>query len=130
MDRGTHASAQVGGAGVDVAKLGAEQEVLARLSLDRVSDSLNATGKALKDGKDIATILHGNDTELIFLIDPDKEGLGIIVEDTTTLRPITLHTSNLQIWVSRHEEEVVINKLLANLLIHASQRVIVASKIA
>jgi hypothetical protein len=129
MDRGTHASAQVGGAGVDVAKLGAEQEVLARLGLDRVSNSLNATGKALKNSKDISAILHGDDAELIFLIDPNKEGFGIIVEDATTLRPVTLHASNLEIWVSRHEEEVVIHKLLTDLLIHASQRVIVASKI-
>lgn len=34
VDGGSHASAQVGWAGVDVAELGGQQEVLARLSLD------------------------------------------------------------------------------------------------
>ena len=42
MDGGPHASAQVGGAGVDVAKLGGEHEVLAALSLYGVADSLDA----------------------------------------------------------------------------------------
>ena len=42
VDRGSHASSQVGWAGVDVAELGGEQEVLAALSLDRVTDSLDA----------------------------------------------------------------------------------------
>ena len=43
MDGGPHASAQVGGAGVDVAELLGQLEVLARLSLDAVTDSLDAT---------------------------------------------------------------------------------------
>jgi len=129
VDGGSHASAQVGGAGVDVAELGAEKEVSARLGLDGVTDSLDATSKTLENRQDITTILHGNDTELIFLIDPDQEGLGIIVEDATALRPVTLHTSNLQVGVTRHEEEVIVNQLLANLLVHASQGVVRASKI-
>ena len=43
VDRGPHASAQVGGAGVDVAELLGQLEVLARLSLNTVLDSLDAT---------------------------------------------------------------------------------------
>ena len=43
VDRGPHASAQVGGAGVDVAELLRQLEVLARLSLDAFLDSLDAT---------------------------------------------------------------------------------------
>jgi len=92
VDRGAHAGAQVGGARVDVSKLGGDLEVLARFSLDGISDSLDTLGKTLKDTLDITALLHGNDTELILLIDPDQEGLGGIVEDTTTLGPVTLHT--------------------------------------
>jgi hypothetical protein len=114
---------------VDVAELGAEQEVLSGLGLDRVSDSLDAAGKALKDSKDITAVLHGDDAKLILLIDPDKEGLGIIVEDATALGPVTLHASHLQVRVPGHEEEVVIHKLLADLLIHASERIVLSSKI-
>ena len=130
VDGGTHASAQVGGARVNVTELGGEQEVLARFSLDGFTDSGNTLGESLEDSLDITSLLHGDDTELIFLIDPDQEGLGIVVEDTTALGPVTLHTGNLQVGITRHEEEVVINQLLAGGLIHASQGVVFAGKIA
>jgi len=129
VDRGPHASAQVGWAGVDVAKLGGDLEVLARLSLDRVLHSLDATCQSLKDALDVTTLLHGDDAELILLVDPDKEGLGVVVEDATALGPVTLHTSNLQVGVTRHEEEVVVDELLADLLVHASQGVVGTSQV-
>ena len=43
VDGSPHASTKVGGAGVDVAELLGQLEVLARLSLDAVTDSLDAT---------------------------------------------------------------------------------------
>jgi len=130
VDRGPHASTQVGGAGVDVAELLRQLEVLARLSLDTVLDSLDATGQPLEDTLDITTLLHGDDTSLILLIDPDQEGLSLVVEDATALGPVTLHTSNLQVGVTRHEEEVVVDELLADGLIHTSQGVVVTSQIS
>merc|ERR1712173_300467 len=129
MDRGPHTSTQVGGARVDVTILGIQAEVLSRFLLDRVSDSLDTSCKSLKDTLDISTLLHGDDSELILFIDPDEEGLGIIVEDTSALGPVSLHTSNSKVSVSRDKEEVVINKLLSALLIHASQGVVFTSKI-
>ena len=129
VDGGAHAGAQVGGAGVDVAELGAEEEFLAGLGLDGVTDGLDTAGKTLEDAQDIAAALHGDDTELILLVDPDQEGLGVVVEDATALGPVALHTGDLQVRVSGHEEEVVIDELLADLLIHASQGVVVASKV-
>merc|ERR1711936_1508248 len=57
------------------------------------------------------------------------EGLLCVVEDATTLRPVTLHTGNGQVPVSRDKEEVVVNQLLADLLVHASQRVVVSGKV-
>jgi len=129
VDGGTHASAQVGGAGVDVAELGGEQKVLAGLSLDGVTDGLDATGKTFKDTLDVTTLLHGDDTELILLVDPDQEGLVSVVEDTTALGPVALHTSDLQVGVTRHEEEMVIDELLADLLVHAGQGVVGTSQV-
>merc|ERR1719273_1983794 len=71
VDGGTHTSTQVGGARVDITEFGADLEVLSRFSLNGISDTL-----------DITSLLHGNDTELILLVDPDKEGLVLVVEDT------------------------------------------------
>ena len=97
VDGGSHASAQVGGARVDVSVLLGQSVVLARLSLDGLLDSLDATGQAGEHSLDITSLLHGDDSGLVLLIDPQKEGLGVIVEDSTTLGPVTLHTSNLEI---------------------------------
>merc|ERR1719186_2434714 len=97
VNGGPHASSQVGGAGVDITVLGVKHEVLSRLCLHAVSNCLDATGKTVKDSPDISSFLHGDNTELIFLIDPGEEGLVLVVEDSTTLRPITLHTSNSQV---------------------------------
>merc|ERR1719192_2668543 len=130
MDRGTHTSSQVGGAGVDKSVLLRESIVLSRFSLYRVSNSLDTTSKAFEDTLNISSLLHGDDTGLIFFIDPEKECFGIIVEDTTTLRPVTFHTSNSKVTISAHEEEVIINKLLANLFIHTSERIVFSSKIS
>merc|ERR1719195_1443134 len=71
----------------------------------------------------------GGDVGLVLLVDPHEEGLGVIVEDSTALRPVTLHTSNSQVSVSRHEEEVVINKLLPDGLVHASEGIVGASEV-
>jgi len=129
MDRGTHASSKIGGAGVDVSVLLREGKVLAALSLDRVSDSLDSTGKTREDSLDIASLLHGDDSHLVLLVDPEKEGLGSVVEDSTALWPVTLHTSNGKVTVSTDKEEVIINKLLTDSLIHTSERVVVTSKV-
>merc|ERR1719318_1812123 len=129
VDRGPHASTKVGWAGVDVTKPLIKAEVLARLLLDRVLDSLDTLSEPLKDLLHISSHLHGDDTELILLVDPDEESLFVIVEDATTLRPVTLHSSNGQVPVSGDKEEVVVNELLADLFVHASQRVVVSGKI-
>jgi len=130
VDGGSHASSKIGWARVDVSVLFGEGIVLARLSLDGISDSLDSTGKTSEDSLDVSSLFHGDDTGLILLIDPHKEGLGVIVEDSTTLGPVTLHTSNSQVTVSRDEEEMVINKLLTDSLVHASEWVVLASKIS
>ena len=86
-------------------------------------------GQSFEYTLDITTLLHGDDSKLILFIDPDKECFGCVVEDTTALWPVTLHTSYLQVWISRHEEEVIIDQLLSDLLVHASQWVVFTSKI-
>merc|ERR1719170_40237 len=130
VDGGPHASAQVGGAGVDVSVLLGAGVVLASLSLDGISDSLDAAGKTSEDTLDISSLLHGDDAGLVLLVDPHEEGLGVIVEDSTALGPVTLHTSNGQVSVSADEEEVVINELLSDSLIHTSEWIVLASKIS
>merc|ERR1719153_1072931 len=115
---------------LDVAVLLGQGEVLAALSLDGVPDGLDATGKTGEDALDVATLLHGDDPHLVLLVHPQQEGLGLVVEDATALGPVTLHTGGNEVAVSRHEEEVVVNELLADLLVHSGQGVVGAGKVA
>merc|ERR1719445_2284384 len=130
MDGGTHTSSKIGWAGVDVSILFRKSIYLSRFSLYRLFNSFDSTSKTLKDTLDIASLLHGNNPGLIFLIDPEEESLCCIVEDSTALWPVTLHTSNGKIWVSTDKEEVIINKLLADFFIHTSKRIVASSKIS
>jgi hypothetical protein len=38
----------------------------------------------------VGALLHGNDTQLILLIDPDKERLFFVVEDASSIRPVSV----------------------------------------
>jgi len=58
---------------------------------------LDATGEAIKDRPDVPALLHGDDAELVLLVDPGEEGLLLVVEDAPPLRPVTLHPSGDQI---------------------------------
>ena len=55
---------------------------------------LSSTAKALKYSSDVSTRLHRNDAELILLIDPDKESLGIVMEDTSAFGPVTIEATS------------------------------------
>merc|ERR1719215_735698 len=129
VDGGPHACAQVGGARVDVSVLLGAGVILASLSLDGSSDSSDAAGEASEDTLDISSLLHGDDAGLVLLVDPHEEGLGGVVEDSTALGPVTLHTSDSQVAVSGDEEEVVIHKLLPDGLVHAGEGVVGASEV-
>merc|ERR1712012_742747 len=129
VNRCPHASTKVGGAGVDVAEPLIQAEVLARLLLHRVLDSLDTLGEPGEHFFHISSLLHGDDAELVLFVHPDKESLVLVVEDTTTLGPVTLHTGNSKVPVARDEEEVVVNELLTDLLVHSGQWVVVTSKV-
>merc|ERR1712156_57785 len=115
---------------MNITKFWRDLEILARFSLYWIPNSLDTPGEAFKDTLDITTLLHGNDTELILFINPDEESFILVMENTTALWPVTFHTSNLQVGITRHEEEVVINELLADSFIHTSQGVVVTSQIS
>ena len=75
------------------------------------------------------TFLHRDDPKLIFFINPDKESLGSVVENTSAFRPVPLHASGDQVLVAGDEKEVVIDQLLPVGFGHTQQRVVLASKV-
>jgi len=112
-----HSCAEVSGARCDVTKMFIVSELGDGL------DVSSGTGETLEDLEDVGALLHGNDAELVLFVDPDEESLGVVVEDTTTTRPIAVQARSLQEAIAFLEEEVVSNKLLLVLLAHALERV-------
>jgi hypothetical protein len=119
----THTGTEVGWAGGDVTQVGVVLELGDLLNL------LRGNGESLEDLTDVGALLHGDDSELILLIDPDEEGLGIVVVDTTGLWPLSLKTAGLEVLVSTLEEEVISDELLSLRLSHVAEREVFTLKI-
>lgn len=119
----THTGTEVGWAGGDVTQVGVVLELGDLLNL------LRGNGESLEDLTDVGALLHGDDSELILLIDPDEEGLGIVVVDTTGLWPLSLKTAGLEVLVSTLEEEVISDELLALSVGHLTEGVVLALKL-
>jgi hypothetical protein len=45
---------------------------------------------------EVSTLLHGDDSQLIFFVNPDEERLVVIVEDSTTLWPVSVQATSFQ----------------------------------
>ena len=90
VDGGSEGGTEVGGARGDVT----EMLVLGELAL--LLNGLSGSAESVEDLLDASTLLHGDDSELILLVDPDKEGLGFVVEDTSARRPVSVEVASLE----------------------------------
>merc|ERR1719209_2599629 len=91
VDAGTETGSQVGWAGQDVAEMLVPHVRVAAL-LHQGLDLGQALAETLEDTLDVAALLHGDDAEMVLLVDPDQEGLGVVVPDTTGIGPVAGHT--------------------------------------
>jgi len=98
--------------------------------IDNFFNLSGTTRKTVKDCMESCTWLHGDDAKLIFFINPDKESLGLVVEDTTTVWPVTIEVASFEETISFLEKEVISNKLFALFLSKSIERVELASKVA
>merc|ERR1711915_796012 len=130
VNRGSHSCAKVCRASMDVTISFVQHKVMSRFPLDRILDSLDTSCQPVEHLLDVSTLLHGNDSQLVFLIDPGQEGLVLVVEDSTSFGPVSLHASYLEIRISRHEQKVIIHQLLPDFLAHPSQGKIGPSQVA
>ena len=124
VHRCAHACSQVGGARGDVTKM------LIIGKLGDLFDLGSGSGETFEDLSNVGAHLHGDDTELIFFVDPHKERLVVIVENATSLGPISFQTARLQVLIAALEKEVVRNELFPFLFGHGAERVVLALKFA
>lgn len=59
-------------------------------------DSLCGSAESIEDRLDVGSVLHGDDSQLILLINPDKEGFGIVVENTSSSWPVSVDSAGLE----------------------------------
>jgi len=114
---GADGGAQVGGAEGEEAEAVVVRE--GHLGLNLVHTRHQAT----VDLTEVTAHLHGDDAEVVLLIDPHEESLVVVVVDTAAAGPVAAGVSSLQESVSFLEEEVVVDKFLLNFLAHSSQGV-------
>jgi len=108
-------STEVGWAGSDVTKM---------IIVGEFANSLNMSGtsaESLENGCDVGIILHGDDSQLILLINPDKESLGSIVENTSSIWPVSIEVASGKESISLFEEEMIVDELLLDILLHTGQ---------
>ena len=87
---GSESGTQVGWARGDVTEM---------LIVGELADGFDVSGssaESVEDLKDTSSLLHGDDSELILLIDPDEESLGVVVEDTAARGPVAVETAGLE----------------------------------
>ena len=68
-----------------------------------LADGLDVRGSSAESVEglsDTSSLLHGDDSELILLIDPDEESLGIVMEDTSAGWPLSVAVASFKESVS------------------------------
>ena len=94
--------------------------------MSECSDALNvgcSLGESGEDSTNIGTLLHGNDSELVFLIDPDKKGLLVVVEDASAFGPVSVEVAGIEEPIAFFEKEMIVDKLPPHMFRHTFQRI-------
>jgi len=70
--------------------------------------------------------LHGDNSKLIFFINPNQEVLLVVMEDTSAIWPVSVETASIEESITFLEEIVISNKLVLICLAHTLQWVVLA----
>jgi len=79
----------------------------------------NKFRESFKDLVNISTLLHTDNSELIFFIYPNQSSFAFIMENTSSFWPLSFHSWENEIFISAHEKEMIVNELLSNFLVHS-----------
>ena len=88
MNGGSQGGTEVGGAGGDVTEV---------IVVSELADLLNLSGssaKSVENFLDTSSLLHGDDSELIFFVDPDEESLFGVVENSSSGWPVSVEIAS------------------------------------
>jgi len=94
VDRSSHGGTEVSWARGNVTEM---------VIVSKFANSFDVFGSIAESGEhrsDVGTLLHRDDSQLILLVDPNKESLVIIVENTSAGWPVSVETARLEESVS------------------------------
>lgn len=120
MHGSAHSSSEVGWARSDVT------EVIIVGEFRLLFDFSSGDGKSFKDLADVGALLHRDDTELILFVDPDKERLVFVMEDSTGFGPLALESTALKVLITSLEKEMVSDELFFVGVTHGGERVVLS----
>ena len=81
--------------------------------------------RSLSDLFHVSVALHGDNSTVILLIHPDEEVLSVVMPDSTSVRPVSVHLrGGKQRRYRLIKQEVIFNKLLLIGISHRLQRVV------
>jgi len=106
VNRGSQGCSEIGWARGDVTEM---------IVVGEFSYGLNvsaSSAESVEDLHDSGTLLHGNNSELIFLIDPNVESFVSIVENTSSRWPLSVEVASFEESVTLLEENVVSDELV------------------
>ena len=109
VDRSSECSSKVSWAGCDVTQM---------VVMSEFSDFLNggsSTGKAVENGCNVSTWLHRDNSELILFVNPDKEGLVIVVENSSARWPVTVKSASFEETVTFSIIDLIVSVSVGNL---------------
>jgi len=94
VDGSSEGSSEVGWARGDVTKMLVVRE------LADLFNFLGGSAESVENFSDSSSLLHGDDSKLILLVDPDQESLVSVVEDTSAAWPVSVEVASLEESVS------------------------------
>ena len=90
VDGSSHGGTKVGWAGSDVTEM---------IVMGELANGLNMCGssaESLEHLSNIGTWLHRDNSQLILLVDPNKECLGIVMENASARWPVSVETASIK----------------------------------
>lgn len=90
MNRCTESSSKIGWAWSDITKM------IVMCKFTNFWNMSNTSAESIKDGSNVSTLFHWNDSQLIFFIYPNEESLCVIMVNTSSWWPISIEITCFQ----------------------------------
>ena len=90
VDGSSKSGTEVGWAWGDISKM------LVMGECQYLFDGSSSSTKSIENFLDSSTWLHGNNSQLIFLVNPDQESLVIVMENTSSWWPVSVEVACFQ----------------------------------